>query len=56
VRVIASGHSALARAYAYLLLREEDIRRLLAVVRGKHFGLDAALIRHAVLGDVNVAY
>lgn len=56
LRVIASGHSALARAYAYLLLREEDIRRLLAVVRGKHFGLDAALIRHAVLGDVNVAY
>lgn len=55
-RLLASGHSALARAYAYLLLREEDIRRLLAVVRGKAFGLDAELIRHAVNGDIDTAY
>jgi V/A-type H+-transporting ATPase subunit C len=48
--VLVNGQSALARAYAYLYLREKDIRRLLAIVRGKHFGLAPAVIRHAVLG------
>lgn len=44
------AHSALARAYAYLLLREDDIRRLLSVVRGKYFELPADVTRQAVFG------
>ena len=47
---LATARSALARAYAYLLLREDDIRRLLAVVRGKYFELPADVIRQAVFG------
>lgn len=38
----------LARAFAYLLLREHDLRRLRAVVRGQHLALPAALIREAM--------
>jgi V/A-type H+-transporting ATPase subunit C len=49
---LATGQSALARAYAYLVLREDDLRRMLAVVRGKHFGLDEALTRQAVFGQM----
>lgn len=48
--VLASGRSALARAYAYLLLREDDIRRLLSVVRGKYLDLPADVVRQAVFG------
>jgi V/A-type H+-transporting ATPase subunit C len=47
---LATAQSALARAYAYLLLREDDIRRLLSVVRGKYFELPADVTRHAVFG------
>jgi V/A-type H+-transporting ATPase subunit C len=49
--VLANGRSALARAYAYLVLRRGDLRRLLSVVRGKHFGLDPALTHQAVFGQ-----
>lgn len=38
----------LARAFAYLLLREHDLRRLRAVVRGQNLGLPAALLREAM--------
>jgi len=48
--VLVSGRSALARAYAYLLLREDDIRRLLSLVRGKYLDLPADVVRQAVFG------
>ena len=41
------------RIYAYLLLREDDIRRLLSVVRGKYFELPADVTRHAVFGTAS---
>ena len=47
---LRTARSALARAYAYLLLREDDIRRLLAVVRGKYFELPPDVVRQAVFG------
>jgi len=37
-----------ARALAYLILRERDLRRLRAILRGHRLGLDGALIRAAI--------
>lgn len=48
---LATGQSALTRAFAYLVLREDNLRRVLAVVRGKYFGLDVELTREAVFGQ-----
>jgi V/A-type H+-transporting ATPase subunit C len=47
---LATGQSALTRAFAYLVLREDYLRRVLAVVRGKYFRLDVELTREAVFG------
>lgn len=42
----------LARVYAYLLVRESDLRRIAAVLKGGQLGVEAALIRDAVgLGE-----
>ena len=38
-----------ARALAYMMLRERDLRRLRAIVRGRHMRMDAPMIR-ATLG------
>jgi V/A-type H+/Na+-transporting ATPase subunit C len=40
--------SALARALAYLTLREGDLKRLFSIVQGKVLGLDSAILRFAV--------
>ncbi len=46
----ALNHSSfnVARALAYLMLRERDLRRLRAVVRGRTMRMDAAMIRTAL--------
>jgi V/A-type H+/Na+-transporting ATPase subunit C len=38
----------LARAFAYLILRERDLRAVRAVLRGRHLGLSDAAIRFAL--------
>lgn len=47
----ALNHSSfnVARAFAYMILRERDLRRLRAVVRGRNLRMDATMIR-ATLG------
>jgi hypothetical protein len=37
----------IARAFAYLILRERDLRAVRAVLRGRHLGLAEADIRQA---------
>lgn len=46
----ALSHSTfnVARAFAYLMLRERDLRRLRAVVRGRNMRMDATTIRAAL--------
>ncbi len=38
---------AIARTFAYLLLREMEMRRLLAIAKGRRIGFAPALIRYA---------
>ena len=40
----------LARTFAYILLREAEVRFLQALIKGKQLGFDQALIRQAVGG------
>ena len=47
-RVLRSRGPAIARAFAYLILRERDLRGVRAVLRGRHLGLPAADIRQAL--------
>lgn len=46
--VLRSRAPALARAFAYLSLRERDLRAVRAVLRGRHLGLGQADIRLAL--------
>jgi len=39
LRVLRSRASEIARAFAYLILRERDLRAVRAVLRGRHLGL-----------------
>ncbi len=48
LRVLRSRASGIARAFAYLILRERDLRAVRAVLRGRHLGLPATDIRHAL--------
>jgi V/A-type H+-transporting ATPase subunit C len=48
LRVLHSRAPAIARAFAYLILRERDLRAVRAVLRGRHLGLAAADIRQAL--------
>jgi V/A-type H+-transporting ATPase subunit C len=48
LRVLRSGAPDIARAFAYLILRERDLRAIRAVLRGRHLGLAAADIRTAL--------
>ncbi len=48
-KVLHSGAPAMARAFAYLILRERDLREVRAVLRGRHLGLSTRDIRHALL-------
>jgi V/A-type H+-transporting ATPase subunit C len=48
LRVLHSRAPAIARAFAYLILRERDLRAVRAVLRGRHLGLVNADIRQAL--------
>ncbi|MDQ1315507.1 MAG: hypothetical protein QG662_1616 [Pseudomonadota bacterium] len=47
-RILRSGAPDIARAFAYLLLRERDLRAIRAILRGRHLGLPDADIRLAL--------
>lgn len=47
-KVLHSGAPAIARAFAYLILRERDLRAVRAVLRGRHLGLVSADIQQAL--------
>jgi V/A-type H+-transporting ATPase subunit C len=47
-RVLHSAAPAIARAFAYLILRERDLRAVRAVLRGRHLGLAQVDIRQAL--------
>lgn len=46
--VLARSPSAVARALAYLMLREADLLRLFAVIQGRLLGFDDRIIQHAL--------
>ncbi len=46
--VLRSRAPAITRAFAYLILRERDLRAVRAVLRGRHLGLPDADIRQAL--------
>jgi V/A-type H+-transporting ATPase subunit C len=48
LRVLHSSATDIARAFAYLILRERDLRAVRAVLRGRHLGLLDADIRLAL--------
>ena len=48
LRVLHSRAPGIARAFAYLILRERDLRALRAVLRGRHLGLRDDAIRMAL--------
>jgi V/A-type H+-transporting ATPase subunit C len=48
LRVLHSSAPDVARAFAYLILRERDLRAVRAVLRGRHLALPAADIRLAL--------
>ena len=48
LHVLHSGAPVIARAFAYLLLRERDLRAVRAVLRGRHLGLADDDIRLAL--------
>jgi V/A-type H+-transporting ATPase subunit C len=48
LRVLRSNAPGIARAFAYLILRERDLRAVRAVLRGRHLGLAEPDIRLAV--------
>jgi V/A-type H+/Na+-transporting ATPase subunit C len=47
-QTLHSSAPGLARAFAYLILRERDLRAVRAVLRGRHLGLSDAAIRFAL--------
>ncbi len=54
-KIVRRFEEPLARTFAYLLLREQDLRRLRAIVRGQSLGLPTALIREAMGFDAATA-
>ncbi len=48
LRVLRSSAPDVARAFAYLVLRERDLRSVRAVLRGRQLGLSGAHIRQAL--------
>jgi V/A-type H+/Na+-transporting ATPase subunit C len=48
VKLLHSGAPAIARAFAYLILRERDLRSVRAVLRGRKLGLPTEDIRFAM--------
>lgn len=47
-RLLAGDTGPLARAFAYLILRERDLRQVRAVLRGRHLRLPVAAMRQLV--------
>ncbi len=47
-KVLHSGAGAIARAFAFLILRERDLRSVRAVLRGRHLGLPMGDIKQAL--------
>jgi V/A-type H+-transporting ATPase subunit C len=47
-QVLHSAAHPLARAFAYLILRERDLRAVRAILRGRHLGLPTAAIEQAL--------
>ncbi|WP_324781104.1 V0D/AC39 family V-type ATPase subunit [Thiobacillus sedimenti] len=52
-RVLRSNAPGVARSFAYLILRERDLRAVRAVLRGRHLGLAEADIRTALRRAAN---
>src|SRR5574340_262572 len=48
LQVLRSRAPGIARAFAYLILRERDLRAVRAVLRGRHLGLPGDDIRLAL--------
>ena len=46
-RFLQDYRHVIARAFAYILLREMEMRQIIAIVKGKRLGFDPALIRFA---------
>ncbi len=44
-RVLHQSNSALAKVFAYLILRECQVNRILAIVKGRHMKLKSAVLR-----------
>ncbi len=55
-QVLRSRAADIARAFAYLILRERDLRAVRAVLRGRHLGLAAADIREALHRTTGTAH
>lgn len=51
--LLRGGAPTVARAYAYLVLRDAQLRRLRAVLQGKRLGLDPGLIRQAMAVELH---
>jgi V/A-type H+-transporting ATPase subunit C len=54
-KVLRSRTPDIARAFAYLILRERDLRTVRALLRGRHLGLAAGEIRQALQRAPEVA-
>lgn len=52
--VLHSAAPAFARAFAYLVLRDRDLRRVRAVLKGRSLGLDAGVIAEAAGLDASM--
>ncbi|MBL7002675.1 MAG: V-type ATPase subunit [Gammaproteobacteria bacterium] len=48
VKTLRRSHSSLARAFAYILLRESQVKVIQAIIKGKMMGLDLSLIKTAL--------
>jgi V/A-type H+/Na+-transporting ATPase subunit C len=48
LKIMRSNTAAISRAFAYLILRERDLRSVRALLRGRHLGLAGADIRIAL--------
>ncbi len=51
-KVLHSGAAPIARAFAYIILRERDLRAVRAILRGRHLKLPMAAIEQAVSRDL----
>ncbi len=52
-KVISAGAAPLARAFAYLILRERNLRKLRAILRGRHLRLPVNAISQAIGQEVS---